>query len=87
MSVGTFLGRLRRRKVGRLLAIDLDGRRLRIVLADVSGGRTRIDRLVTADLPEDLDADDPQAVGAFLGETLRRVRLSGVPVEIGRAHV
>jgi len=80
MSMGTFLGRLRRRKVGRLLAIDLDGRRLRLVLADVSGGRTRIDRLLTADLPEGLDADDPQAVGAFLGETLRRVRLSAVPV-------
>jgi Tfp pilus assembly PilM family ATPase len=80
MSLGTFLGRLRRRKVGRLLALDFDGPRLRIVLADVSGGRTRIDRLLTVDLPEDLDDADPQAVGAFLGQTLERLRLTGIPV-------
>jgi len=80
MSIGSFLGRLRRRKVGRLLALDFDGRQLRIGLADVAGGRTRIDRLMTVDLPEDLDADDTQAVGAFLGQTLGRLRLSGIPV-------
>jgi Tfp pilus assembly PilM family ATPase len=80
MSLGTLLGRLRRRKVGRLLALDFDGPRLRIVLADVSGGRARIDRLLTVDLPEDLDDADPQAVGAFLGQTLERLRLTGIPV-------
>jgi len=80
MSLGTLLNRLRRRKVGRLLALDFDGPRLRIVRADVSGGRTRIDRLLTVDLPDDLDDADPQAVGAFLGETLERLRLSGTPV-------
>ncbi|MFO8014437.1 MAG: pilus assembly protein PilM [Phycisphaerae bacterium] len=80
MSVGALLSRLRRRKVGRLLALDFDGRRLRMVLADVSGGRTRINRLLTADLPDDLDEDDPQAIGAFLGQTLQRLRLAGVPV-------
>jgi Tfp pilus assembly PilM family ATPase len=80
MSIGTFLGRLRRRKVGRLLALDFDGPRLRIVLADVSGGRTRIHRLLTVDLPDDLDEEDPRAVGAFVGEALGRLHLSGVPV-------
>ncbi len=74
------MSRLRRRKVGRLLALDFDGHRLRLVLADVSGGRARIDRLLTVDLPDDLDADDAQAVGAFVGGALGRLRLPRVPV-------
>jgi len=80
MSIGSVWERLRRRKVGRVLALDFDGRHLRMVLADVSGGRTRIDRLVTVDMPEDLDADDAGAVGAFLGRALRQMHLSGVPI-------
>ncbi len=80
MTIGAMWERLWRRKVGRVLALDFDGRHLRMVLADVSGGCTRIDRLVTVDLPDDLDADDAPAVGAFLGRALRQMHLSGVPL-------
>jgi len=80
MSIATLLSRFRRRKIGRLLALDFDGRRLRLVRADVSGGRTRIDRFLTASMPADLDADDPRAVGAFVGRTLAGARLTGLPL-------
>lgn len=80
MTIATFLGRLRRRKVGRLLALDFDGRQLRLVRADVSGGRTRIERFLTVTLPEALDAADAQAVGEFLGRTLADEHLAGLPL-------
>ncbi|GAF94800.1 unnamed protein product, partial [marine sediment metagenome] len=67
-------------KVGRVCALDFDGRRLRLALADIAGGRARIERLTTVDMPDDLDDTDAAAVGVFLGGAMGRLGLAGVPV-------
>ena len=72
--------RLAGRKVGRVCALDFDGRRLRLALADVAAGRARIERLTTVDMPDDLDDTDAAAVGVFLGGAMGRLGLAGVPV-------
>jgi len=61
----------------RVVAIDFDARCVRLVAAERMGNAARIDRLLRIDLPEDLDAGDPSAVGRFLGESLREHRLGG----------
>jgi len=73
-------GLSRRKKAGRFCALDFDGRQLRIVEAESSGGRTRIRKAVAADMPEGLDLADARAVGAFLGQTLNTMHLSTAAV-------
>jgi len=75
-----FFKRLAGWKAGRVCAIDFDGRRLRLVLADVGGGQARIERLMTVDLPSHLDLADAAAVGTYLAGALERLGLRGVPV-------
>jgi len=79
MSLRDLWNRLRRRG-GRVLAVDLDGRSLRMVLADVSGAGTRVRRVASAELPADLDPSDAAAVGGFLRRTLEAMGLSGATV-------
>ena len=67
-------GLSRRRKVGRFCALDFDGRQLRIVEAESSGGRTRIRKAVAADMPEGLDLADAAALGALVAKTLSQMR-------------
>jgi Tfp pilus assembly PilM family ATPase len=62
-----------RRRLGRFSAVDFDGRQLRVVQAECAGGKTRILKLVTADMPEGVDVADAEAVGDFLGRTLREM--------------
>ena len=61
----------------RFAAVDLDRRELRIVLAERAARGVRIHSAVRLPLPEGVAADDPQAVGAFLGESLRRLQFRG----------
>ncbi|MBE3071213.1 MAG: pilus assembly protein PilM [Planctomycetes bacterium] len=69
-----------RRKLGRYCALDFDGRHLRVVQADSTGGQTRILKLVTIDMPAGLDLSDAAALGAFVGRALDTLRLKGAAV-------
>ena len=73
-------GLSRRKKVGRFCALDFDGRQLRIVEAESSGGRTHIRKAVAADMPEGLDMADAPAVGEFVKYTLDQMHLAGTAV-------
>jgi len=79
MSLRDLWGRFRRRG-GRVLAVDIDGRWLRMVLADVSNVGTRVRRVASTELPADLDPSDAAAVGGFLRRTLEAMGLSGAAV-------
>ncbi|GAF68773.1 unnamed protein product, partial [marine sediment metagenome] len=73
-------GLSRRKKVGRFCALDFDGRQLRIVEAESSGGRTHIRKAVAADMPEGLDMADAPAVGEFVKYTLDQMHLASTAV-------
>jgi Tfp pilus assembly PilM family ATPase len=53
------------------IAIDFDSASVRIVHARRKGKTTRIDTLYSNPVPADLDLDDAQVVGEFLGRTLK----------------
>jgi len=59
----------------RFAAIDFDSRSLHIVCARRTRAGARIEKLTHAAIPEDLDTADANAFGAFLGKTLRTMRL------------
>jgi Tfp pilus assembly PilM family ATPase len=68
------------RKTGRFCALDFDREQLRIVHAEFTGERTRILKLASCAIPEDLDITDAQAVGEFIGRTLGEMRIRGSAV-------
>jgi len=55
----------------RFVAIDFDSTSVRIVHAKRTGKNTRIDALYSYPTPAELDMDDAEAVGKFLGVTLK----------------
>ena len=63
--------RLKPRAPRHLAAVDFDSTSVRIVHARRTGAATRIDTLYTSPVPAELDLDDAQAVGEFLGRTLK----------------
>src|SRR5262245_8342297 len=76
------------------IAIDLGRRRFRAVLAStVNGGRggagLLVKRAIVEDFPADLDAENPQALGLWIGQKLDQARIprSKATVSIGREHV
>jgi len=73
----------------RAIAIDMGRRRLRAIEADVDRGRLTVRRVLVEPLPDDLDRDDPQGIGAWVGRTLRTAGLGKVraTVAISREHV
>lgn len=62
---------------GPFVALDIDSQRLRIVLAEPGSPLPSIRKLAAIDVPGDVDMADPAAVGAFIGQSLRKLRLSG----------
>ena len=72
----------------RVAAVDFDSRELRLVLAEQAGGRTRILELAMAAVPEDVNASDPQALGARLADVLRRLGATdaGLLMNVARAQ-
>lgn len=60
----------------RFIAVDIDGSRLRLVLAVKRASSVRIVRTASAVLPPDVQSDDPTAIGAFLGGVLRSRRMA-----------
>jgi type IV pilus assembly protein PilM len=62
-----------------VVAIDFDGRHLRIALARVSRERSRLLRVISERLPTDtseLDVTDPQSAGAWVAKELSRLGVS-----------
>lgn len=59
----------------KVLCLDWDKRSLRIVAARPGKGRTVLEDAHSHRLPNNVDADDPQAMGEFIRAMLRRHRL------------
>jgi len=59
----------------KVLCLDWDKRSLRIVVARVGAGRMALEDAHSHRLPAELEADDPQAMGDFIQQMLRRHRL------------
>lgn len=64
----------------KFIAVDFDSRHLRIVQAQHSGDTTRVLKLTQVEMPEEMDLDDPAAVGEFLARTLKDLHLAGAGV-------
>ncbi|MCK4343272.1 MAG: pilus assembly protein PilM [Phycisphaerae bacterium] len=74
-------------KVSRkVLCLDWDKRSLRIVVARISGGRMVLEDAHSHRLPQELDANEPEALGEFIHSMLRRHRLrfKSVVVDVSR---
>ena len=59
----------------RFAAIDFDSRSLYIVCAQRTRTGAHIQKLTHTEIPEEIDTSDADAFGAFLGKTLRTMRL------------
>ncbi len=59
----------------KVLCLDWDKRSLRIVVARVGRGRTVLEDAHSHRLPNAVDADEPEAMGDFIRQMLRRHRL------------
>ena len=73
----------------RVIAIDIGRRRLRAIEADVDRDRLKVRRVLVEPLPPAMDADDPQTLGTWVGQTLRHADLATThaTVAISREHV
>ncbi len=57
------------------LCLDWDKRSLRLVLARIGSGQIRLEDAHAVRIGANVDANDPQALGAFLTQTLQRYRV------------
>lgn len=71
---------------GRFVAVDFDSAYLRIVQACRTGKSVRIERLNRTPMPDNLDLDDAEAVGGFIGRTVEEMNLArcGVLMSVPR---
>ncbi len=61
----------------RYVAIDMDSRHLRLVHAVMRRGLPKFKKLVSVDVPADLNMTDSKAVGEFIDRSLRQYGLQG----------
>lgn len=66
----------------KVLCLDWDSRSLRLVVARVGGGAMVLEDAHSHRLPQDVDAGDPQAMGAFIRQQLERHRLRAKQVVV-----
>jgi type IV pilus assembly protein PilM len=73
----------------KVLCLDWDKRTLRIVVARIAKDRPILEDAHSHRMPEEVDADDPQAMGEFIRSMLRRHRLHyrSVVVDVPRERV
>ncbi|MFP3937276.1 MAG: type IV pilus biogenesis protein PilM [Phycisphaerae bacterium] len=62
----------------RVLAVDFDTCRLRVVESARTAGPVIIRRIHSVEIPDDVDINVAESVGGFIGSTLREMRLGGV---------
>lgn len=74
------------RSARRLLCLDWDRRSLRIVVARTGGGKATLEDAHSHHLPNSVDAEDPQSLGEFIKQMLRRhhITLKQVAVDVPR---
>ncbi len=65
---------------GTFTAVDFDTRRLRVVQVEVNGKGSRVKKMRSEELPADLNVADPKALGAYLGQVLREMRLASTGI-------
>lgn len=72
--------------VQRVLCLDWDRRNLRVVSARVGRGKFKLAEAHSRRIPNNVDADDPPALGGFIAQTLASLRIRGrrVIVDIPR---
>lgn len=70
----------------KILCLDWDKRALRIVVARVGAGEMQLDDAHAHRVPTTVDAEDPQAMGAFIAQQLQRhrIKLNRVIVDVPR---
>lgn len=61
----------------RALCLDWDRRNLRVVSARIGRGKFRLAEAHSRRVPNNVDVDDPAAMGAFIAQTLASLRLRG----------
>ncbi|MGC9453926.1 MAG: type IV pilus biogenesis protein PilM [Phycisphaerae bacterium] len=61
----------------RVVAVDFDMRRLRVVESGRTAGAAVVRRLHSAEIPDDVDVNVAESVGAFIGRTLKELHLGG----------
>ena len=65
-----------RKPPNRLIALDWDTRNLRVVLARVGKKGVKIERLLSARIPPEVDPSDPEQMGAHIRSVLHHERVS-----------
>jgi Tfp pilus assembly PilM family ATPase len=85
---GAQIGRPSRRIAKRFAAVDFDGRRLRVALAEQAPGGTRIREAAGVTIGAGEGADEPEALGALLATTLKDMgfRGKGVAMSVPRSE-
>jgi type IV pilus assembly protein PilM len=70
----------------KVLCLDWDKRAVRLVVARVGGGDMQLDDAHSHRIPNNVDPEDPQAMGALIAQLLQRhrIRLSRVIVDVPR---
>ncbi|RMF76138.1 MAG: hypothetical protein D6744_12585, partial [Planctomycetota bacterium] len=70
----------------KVLCLDWDKRSLRLVVARLSGGRAVLEDAHAHRLPPEIDASDPEKLGAFIAHMLERhrIRQKRVVVDVPR---
>jgi len=69
-----------------VLAADWDGGSLRLVHAGLKKGKVRIERMLSVDMPRDVDVADPESVGRLIRQVLdqQRIRTQRVVLDVPR---
>ena len=78
--LGKIAGAFRGRQARRFSAVDFDSRQLRVAEAELTSSGVRIIKLATAEMPAGLDMADAQAIGAFIGATLDKMKLRNTAI-------
>lgn len=58
-------------EAGAFVALDIDGRQVRIVHAEHRGATTKVQSIKSLDVPAEVDVSDPEALGAWVGSSMR----------------
>lgn len=65
-----------RKRQSKIVAVDWDARTLRVVHAIINKRGTKIDRLLAAPIPREVDVDDPQELGLHIRRVLDQEGIS-----------
>jgi Tfp pilus assembly PilM family ATPase len=58
-----------------MLAVDWDAKRLRVVHAGLRKGKVRVERMLSVDIPPEVDMSEPESAGKLLREVLAKLKI------------